>query len=114
MVKSRGGFVSEDLCRAAELRDGFYLSRYFTCEQMEDALSFEEDETAFRWSCDKCGLAVEFPPTNFSGAWAELRMRGWQASKERVEGEWPVWSHRCGKCRKSAASILDQPFRLVK
>ena len=35
-------------------------SRYFTCEQMEDALSFEEDETAFRWSCDKCGLAVSF------------------------------------------------------
>jgi hypothetical protein len=77
-------------------------------------MSFEEDELSFRWRCDKCSLEVEFPPTNFWGAWGELKARGWHATKEQdVEGY--GWSHHCAACwRKANEGILDRPLRRVK
>jgi hypothetical protein len=73
-------------------------------------MSFSEFEDCFVWSCDKCGLAVEFPATSFWSAHGELKARGWRFIRE-YEGS---WSHYCSKCKQQAdAGILDRKIRSV-
>jgi hypothetical protein len=68
-------------------------------------MSFSEYEDAFVWRCDKpgCGHEAVFAPGDFWGCVAELKSRRWEFFKDS-EGD---WSHHCGRCRKSSASILD-------
>jgi hypothetical protein len=69
-------------------------------------MSFSEYEDCFVWTCDKCGLAAEFPATSFWNALGELKGRGWRIGRDD-EG----WTHHCGKCWKSAKSLLDEPIK---
>ena len=69
-------------------------------------MSFEEYEDSFVWKCDFCGRSAEFPPDDFWSALAELKSRGWRISRED-DG----WTHRCSRCRKSAAELLDMPLK---
>jgi len=76
-------------------------------------MSFSEYEVCFEWRCDGCGLTVEFPPHNFSACWAELKSRGWRASRD-TEEDGVSWSHKCGRCaRKAVAELLNRKPRAV-
>jgi hypothetical protein len=77
-------------------------------------MSFEEDQLSFRWRCDTCSLEVEFPPTNFWGAWGELKARGWRATKEQDETgmRGRILAGRCKA--KADRGLLDRPLRRVQ
>ena len=76
-------------------------------------MSFEEFEDRFVWTCDSCGLSVEFPPGSFMTCWTELKARGWRATREQA-GEEVDWSHKCGRCaRKAVAELMNRKPRAV-
>jgi hypothetical protein len=73
-------------------------------------MTFSEHQDCFEWRCDKCGHSVEFAPGNFWSCVAELKSRRWEFFRDDQEGG---WSHHCGRCRRSSASILDMKPKRV-
>jgi hypothetical protein len=74
-------------------------------------MTMEETKSAFIWTCDRCGVAAEFPALSFWHAVDELKARRWQFIKDNdygAEGEGD-WTHYCGKCRKTSAEIMAMP-----
>jgi len=69
---------------------------------------FNEDETSFIWSCDGCGLAVEFPNLDFYRSVGDLK--NWQFTREREGG----WGHLCSKCRPKRTTVAEFLARKAK
>jgi hypothetical protein len=69
---------------------------------------FAEYPDVIQWQCDGCGLTLEFPPRSFWSGLDEIKARGWQICRDD-DG----WDHRCSKCKRSSASILDMKPKKV-
>jgi hypothetical protein len=74
---------------------------------------FEENQSAFVWTCDDCQLVAEFVPFDFHRSLAELKARGWRMC---MIGEREGWANYCGRCWRKrnaggAVAFLDRKSR---